>query len=94
MDSFTKLLFNMFDEWERHMLERAETEGLTQEDVAMLRRQIVWCYRIRFDDAPAELRAITGTMNDGVTLVRWVRLCATAPARDIAAALASAAPSP
>lgn len=95
MDSFTKQqLLDEFDAWERHMLAHAETEGLTQKDVAMLRGQIVACYRIRFDDDPAKLRAVVETMNDADTLLHWVELCVTAPARDIAAALASAAPSP
>ncbi len=94
MSSVDQLIRDGYDKWERHMLARAETESLTQEEVANLRKGIVACYRIRFDDDPAKLRAVVETITDAVTLVRWTRLCASAPARDIAAALASAAPSP
>ena len=90
MDSFTRQLLERYDEWEQYMLARSESEGLTQEQVATLRWQIVTCHGIRFADTPAELSAVAETINDAATLLRWVRLCATAPAHDIALALAAA----
>jgi hypothetical protein len=101
--SYAKKLRDIYDDWERRVQEQSEArgeekgrtegmkegmkEGRTEGEQAGIRESIEACYRARFGDFPADLRAAVDAMNDVVTLRRWVALCATVPAEDIAAAI-------
>lgn len=99
--SYAKQLLDIYDEWERRMQkqgeergeERGEKKGREEGVEQGMRESIEACYRARFGDFPAELRAVVTAMTDVATLRRWVALCATAPAEEIAAAMLSAGPS-
>ena len=81
--SYAKQLRDIYDDWERRVQAQSKEEGVEQG----MRESIEACYRARFSDFPAELGAAVTAMNDVATLRRWVQLCATAPAEDIADAM-------
>ena len=93
--SYAKQLRAIYDDWERRVREQSEErgeekgmkEGRKEGEQKGIRESIESCYRARFGDFPADLRAAVEAMNDVATLRRWVALCATVPAEDIAAAI-------
>lgn len=87
---YAKQLSDIYDDWERRLREQSEERGEERGEQKGIRGSIEACYRTRFGDFPAELRAALAAMTDVATLRRWMNLCVTAPAEHIADAMLSA----
>jgi hypothetical protein len=92
---YAEKLRDIYDDWERRLREQSEEkgkeegmrEGKKEGEVKGVRSSVIDLYRVRFGEPPPALQGAIEAMNDIPTLRRWLVLCATASAEDIAAAI-------